>query len=405
MANVTKRINQNGNISYRIRVCRGVNADGSPHVWSTTWRPDSGLTERQADKEAQRQAFLFEEQIEDELRHGLSGKKVKFKDLANEWLDLMEATGEMKTSSILRMRSCTGRTFSALGNYEVDTINYRQIQQFILSLSKPGVNQRTGQGLAAKTQKHYISLISDVMKYAKKCGYIKDNPCRDIASTKTVRHEPSAYSIEEEVALLEAMQRRDAPLKYQVFFRFMIYCGMRRGEVLGLEWKDIDLTTGLCSIRRTSAYQNSDTGTYTTTPKTESSYRTIKLPDELIAMLRRYKLEQNTYSVLYGAAWVGTDRLFTALNGSPMHPGRPYNWLLKFCNREGLPFKGIHSFRHAFASEMICSGQVDVRTVSAILGHSQTSTTLNIYAHAVQQASAHAMDVMTDLISQKKKNA
>ena len=78
------------------------------------------------------------------------------------------------------------------------------------------------------------------------------------------------------------------------------------------------------------------------------------------------------------------------------------NWLKQFCEKNNLPFKGLHSFRHAFASEMIASRQIDIRTVSALLGHAQTSTTLNIYAHEVQNASANAMNLMADLIHSKK---
>lgn len=201
------------------------------------------------------------------------------------------------------------------------------------------------------------------------------------------------------------MQRMNSPLKYQVLFRFMIYCGMRRGEVLGIEWKDIDLSTGTCSIHRTSAYQNAETGTYTSTPKTRSSYRSLKLPNELVVMLTKYKMAQNCDKVSAGDQWHETDRLFTQWNGLPMHPGRPYNWLLKFCRKHDLPFHGLHSFRHAFATEIITSGKVDIKTVSAVLGHSQTSTTLNIYAHEVQAASAHAMDFIADLIHEKRKKA
>ena len=80
-----------------------------------------------------------------------------------------------------------------------------------------------------------------------------------------------------------------------------------------------------------------------------------------------------------------------------MHPNTPYTWLQRFCEAEGLQFKGLHSFRHSMATQAITNG-VDIKTVSAILGHSQTSTTLNIYTHAVQQTNVKALNILAELI-------
>ena len=82
-----------------------------------------------------------------------------------------------------------------------------------------------------------------------------------------------------------------------------------------------------------------------------------------------------------------------------MHPNTAYTWLQRFCESEDLAFYGIHAFRHSFATAAaITSGKVDIKTVSAILGHSQTSTTLNIYAHEIAKTNAAAMNVIADII-------
>lgn len=405
MASITKRTNKKGETVYRIRVFRGIAPDGKQLVRSMTWKPESSMTPRQAEIEAQKQAVLFEARFAEEDKQGLVCKRMKFRQLAEEWFGIIEKTGEMKVSSIIRLKACRNRVYRAFGDQYVDDISYRMIQQFILSLAENGVNTRNGKGIAAKSQRHYITFISDVLRYAKKCGLIKDNPCKDISVVKTDEPDRSPYTLEEEVALLELMYQYNSPLKYQVFFRFLIYCGMRRGEVLGLEWKDIDIETGVCNITRTSNYQNSNTGVYTTTPKTKSSRRSLRLPGELITMLCRYKVEQYTSRLIYEEEWLTSDRLFTKENGAPMHPNTPYHWLSVFCKRHKIPFRGLHNFRHAFASEMIAGNQVDIRTISAVLGHSQTSTTLNIYAHEVQAASAAAMDYVYDKIQEKRKQA
>ena len=89
-------------------------------------------------------------------------------------------------------------------------------------------------------------------------------------------------------------------------------------------------------------------------------------------------------------------------NGELLYPSQPFKWLERFCKAENLPFKGLHSFRHSFATNAITSGNIDIKTVSAILGHSMPSTTLSIYTHEVAQANAKAMNVVADLFKTNK---
>ena len=404
MANVSKYIGKKGELTYRFRVYCGCDTRGKQLFKTKTWKPDKSLSARQAECEAKLQAAQFEKQVIEEQQTADCRQPVSFQELADEWLELMERTQELKISTIVMLKGCRSRTYAALGDTMVTDINYRQIQKFILSLSEDGVNKQNGKGLSVKSQQHYINFISDVMRYAMKCGIVTANPCVGISVVKTEKKERCPYTLEEEVALLDRLSAK-APLQYQVFFRFMIYCGLRRGEVLGLEWKDIDFETGICSIQRTSQYRGLGVGIYTSTPKTKSSHRCLKLPNELLTILKRFKFEQNGDIVRASDAWHPTDRLFTQWNGLPMHPARPYNWLLRFCEREKLPFKGLHSFRHAFATEMITSGQIDVKTVSSILGHSEVSTTLNIYTHEVQKVTAQALDFVSELIDSQRKQA
>lgn len=393
MANIQKRKSKNGQIVYRIKVFNGYSFDGKQIVKSMTWKPEIGMTERQAEKEVHRQAVLFEEKCKNSF---IAERSIKFKDLADEWLELVSITKEQKPSSIERLKGCKDRTYKAIGNIYVDKINYRQIQQFIVSLSKKGVNQRTGEGLSEKTQKHYLCFISDVMRYAIKCGLINNNPCRNISVVKTEKKEKQVYSLEELRAILNKVNNK-APTDYKIFFMLMAYCGLRRGEVLGLEYKDFDFNKGIVSIVRTSNYRNKNTGIYTSTPKTKRSCRTLVLPQEIISLIHILKAEQEEQKSKCGDLWHNTDRLFVTWCGEPMHPNTPYTWFERFCKAENLIFRGLHSFRHSFATQAITGG-VDISTVSSILGHSQTSTTLNIYTHAVQTANVKAMNVVAELI-------
>ena len=176
----------------------------------------------------------------------------------------------------------------------------------------------------------------------------------------------------------------------------LAYSGMRHGEALGLEYKDINFETSVLTICRTSNYHQGY-GVYTDTPKTKSSYRSLYIQPKIVGLIKLLKTQQEQQANDCGDLWVETDRLFIKWNGQPLHPSAPYKWLTRFCERENVSFKGLHSFRHFVASQALASG-VDVKAVSSMLGHSQTSTTLNIYAHAVQQANEKALNCVASML-------
>lgn len=396
MATIEERTNSNGEKVFRIRVSCGYAPDGKQIVRSETWKPAANLSSREIKRALDRQVFQMEEKY---AKTSATFRRIKFAELAEEWLESAALSQTLRISTLERMKGCRERTYAAIGNCYVDMLDFRTIQRFIFSLASEGVNKATGKGLSEKTQKHYLTFVSDVMKYAMLCGIIDRNPCQGVPVVKTDRKELKPYTIEEEIALMEKLE--SAPLRYRVYYLFLIYCGLRRSEALGLEWRDIDLTTGICSIVRTSQYRNKNTGTYTSEPKTKSSYRSLKLPEALLSELKLLKAERDINRVNCGDQWVETGRLFTQWNGKPMGVHTPYNWLRDFCKKENLPFKGIHAFRHAFATQAILNAKADVKTVSAILGHSQTSTTMDIYAHSFQEANAQALDDIAKLFKRE----
>ena len=178
---------------------------------------------------------------------------------------------------------------------------------------------------------------------------------------------------------------------------------MRRGEMLGLEWKDIDFETGVIHIQRTSNYTKAR-GIYTDTTKTENSVRFIKLPPEVLAILEQFRAEQEKEKQRLGDKWVENDRLFTKWNGLPMNPQTPYGWLKEFCEKHNFPFYGIHQYRHLHVSLLIGAG-IDPTTVSGILGHSQVSTSLNIYGHMFRENQVKACNAVAEALDFKKRGA
>lgn len=407
---IQKRISKKGVVSYLIRVSLGYK-DGQQIIRSMTWKPDEGMKQKALEKELNRQAILFEEKAKQDYlnelettENGYSStelEKMTFEKLANEWLTVC-APVKLKASSLKRMQDCKERVYPVLGKLKVKAVKYSHIQRFINSLSQDGTNQRTGKGLSSKTQKHYLTFISDVLQYgiqAYEGNLIINNPCNGVVVSKTVEQEHKVYSVDETKQILCAINQ-NADIDYKVFFNILVYCGgMRRGEVLGLEYKDIDFDKGLLHIRRTSNYR-SGKGVYTDTLKTQSSYRTEKVQPFILDLIKQLRENQLRQSKKIGDQWIESDRLFTTWCGKPMHPNTPYTFLQRLCETEGIPFKGIHSFRHFVATQAINSG-IDIKSVSAMLGHSKTSTTLNIYTHAIENNNSTAIDCIADLLSGK----
>lgn len=384
MANIRKRGN-----SYQIRVGVGYKPDGTQISRSMTWTPTPGMSERQIEKELNRQAVIFEE----ECRSRSAGGMVKFEIFAEEWFSEY-AKSNLRNTTYNFLYHQRLRVYRAIGGTSMEKITVRQLQDFINSLSRDGANEVNGKPLSPKTVRHVLSLVSDIFAYAVRMGVVRENPCVRVVLPKLVRKEKKIYTVEETVRLMELL--RNEPVKYRAFFYMLIYSGCRRGELLGLEWRDVDFQNCLISIRRTSCY-TPGRGTYTDTTKTEQSRRTLKLPREVMDVLRDLYAFQLRQADIFGDKWVETGRLFTKENGEPQHPNTSYHWLEKFCARNGLPFYGIHSFRHLFASLLVGNG-VDIVTVSGVLGHSAVSTTSNIYCHMLEDARARASDTVASAL-------
>ena len=389
MATVQKRGN-----SYSIRVSCGYNADGSQVIQSTTWKPDEKMTPKQIEKELTRQCVLFEEKC----MKGNVTSAIKFETFAEQWFEEY-AKPNLRNTTYERLLQLRNRIYPAVGHLRLDKITVRHIQAFVNTLSKDGANERTGKPLAPKTIRHNLSLISDVFSYAVKMGMMSYNPCGKVTIPKGEQKEKQIYTTEEVDRFLTLLNGE--PLKYKTFFYLLIYSGFRRGEMLGLEWKDIDFESNIISIRRTSNY-TAKQGVYTDTTKTKKSQRTLKFPQFIMDMLNEYKAEQDSEVLRLGDKWVETDRLYVKWNGEPMQNGTPYFWLDEFCEKHSLPFYGLHSFRHLNASLLIHAG-IDVVSVSGALGHSTVSTTSNIYCHMLQEAQAKVSDAICNALDFNKK--
>ena len=187
----------------------------------------------------------------------------------------------------------------------------------------------------------------------------------------------------------------------------LIFSGMRRGELMGLEWKDIDFENRVIHIRRTSQYVQ-NMGIITKSPKNETSIRTVKLSEMMFDLLREYKSYWENLRMSLLDRWchfieikladgtittVRNDRLFIKEDSTPMNPDSITDWIRKFVERNHLPHFTPHSLRHTPATLLIAEG-VSIPAVSRRLGHSNIATTSRIYVHAIQSADEIASDVI-----------
>lgn len=296
-----------------------------------------------------------------------------FKEASTKWFYEYAYIFQKKTT-YTRNEQLSKRVYQRFGAIDVTAITRSDIQAFLNDLNKDGVSERNGKPLAHKTRKHYLTYLSDVFRYCVEEELLIESPCHNIKVAPDKYDESkddNQYSMEDAKQLMKLIND-EAPLKYKCFFNLAFTSGMRRSEMIGLEWRDIDFKTGVINIRRVGNY-TSATGKYTDTTKTKNSKRCVIVPKFMIDILAEYK-QENQF-----------DRVFVQQNGDPMHSNTPYNWLERFCKSHNIQFHGIHKFRHLYASILINSG-LDVATVSRCLGHSQISTTLNIYAHAFNEA-------------------
>ena len=333
MAYIRKRGN-----SYQIRVSCGMDDNGEQIEQTMTWKPDPGMTEKQTEKEVQRIAFEFEERC----KNCWNSSHIKFKALAENWFKEY-AELNLKSTSLERMKQLTVRVYPAIGHLSLDKIRTVHIQDFVNHLVREDKNLKTGKPLARKTVVHHLSFISDVFTYAIRMGMVTDNPCSRVVVPKGEAKEKEIYSIEEMGTLLKLLE--SAPLKYRAFFVLAAYSGFRKGELLGLEWKDIDWENSLISVRRTSNYTKAK-GIYTDTTKTKKSQRSQRFQDHIMSMLKDLKAEQDKERMRLGNKWVESDRLFVKCNGEPINTRTHDGWFREFCQEHNIKLCGIHSFRH-----------------------------------------------------------
>jgi len=301
------------------------------------------------------------------------------------------------------------RIYPAFGEYKLEKIKPLDIIEFYNSLRKKHkylhINKegkavkRDSERLSEQTIKHHHRLIHAIFEKAIKWGVLKGtNPAKRVDAPKVEKKKAKCYDEIQVKALLDALEKVDPEeLKYKVATIIALMTGARLGEIMGLEWQDINFKKKYIEIRQSSQYLPGK-GTFIKDTKNETSTRRVSVNKMLLDLINQYQVSQQSKDFLCQ----DNNRLFVKWNGEPMHPYTVTKWFPKFLERNNLPRLNFHGLRHTSATFLIGQG-MDIETVAGRLGHSTSATTQNVYSHFLETKDKRAADLMERSFNKKQK--
>ena len=373
-------IEKRGKDSYRLVCYHGFDLDGRSIRHTKTVHCSK--------KEAKIELAKFVADVQNGMV--IEGKSLKFSEFVEIWKrdyglkELAPSTYE-RYIGILNTR-----ILPYFGHFYLNKIKPTDIMLFYDQLGrdtqlvrKKGNNgKRTLKPLSAKTILEHHRLLRAMLQKAVYWQLLVSNPAERVQPPKTKKAKRKYYDDDQSKLLLSnLMQLDENQIKYKVAIILTIFTGFRLGELMGLEWDDVNLDDGIVSVNRSSQYL-ADKGVFTKTPKTESSIRDVAIPDFVISLLQEYKLWYDEQKSLYGELWTDSNRLFVQADGKPMHPSTISKWFVRYVAQIGLPVINFHGLRHTNATLLIAQN-IDVAVVAARLGHAQITTTYNFYVHPI----------------------
>ena len=383
-------IEKRGKDTFRLKVSAGFGQNGKRIIHRRTIKTNS---KRQAEKELAK--FVAE------VKAGkvLESSKKTFKQFAEYWIEKY-AEGNLKKSTLYGYKQMlNNRINPAIGHVKIEKIKQVHLVQFYYNLQENGIRKdgKTG-GLSAQTIKHHHNCISSILQSAVEWEIIPQNVANKVKPPKVTQKEADFYTEAEVTEILKALSNE--PLKYNALFTLAFMTGLRKGELLGLEWSNIDFDNKMIHVRQTSLYRpGKEYGVYTDTPKSNSSKRSISISNLDLELLNRLKIEQENQKEKLMDLWEDHNRLFTQWNGKPMHPSTVNNQLKKFLKKNGLPIKSFHTARHTNIT-LLLANNVDLKTVIQRAGHSDGLMTINKYAHALKTKDREAANKLEKYFSE-----
>ena len=274
----------------------------------------------------------------------------------------------------------------SIGKIPLEKLTSLELQKLYKKLLTSGrvdriESKKQSKGLSAKTVRNIHQIISSAMKLAKEQKIIASDPTEGCALPRLEHREMKTLPVEQLQSFLR--EAKDSGV-FELYY-LELATGLRRGELLGLKWEDIDLERGDLRVRRQIARIN---GEVVEAPlKTKNAYRTLPLAADTIDFLKAQRKKAGD------SPWV-----FPSPTGGPISPDSVLHMLHRVLKRAGLPRVRFHDLRHTFATLALQNG-VDVKTVSGMLGHFSAGFTLDTYAHVTTASQRQAAKTMGNLLS------
>ena len=264
-----------------------------------------------------------------------------------------------------------------IGDRDMADLSAVGLQEFVVSLS--------GKGLSANSVNGVITVLKSSLKRAEMLNLVEKQYTACIQRPKSREKQVECFSKTEQRKIEAYIFEKNKPKLLGIIL--CLYTGLRIGELMALEWSDVDLQNGMIKISKSchDAWKNGEYVKVIDTPKTQSSERIIPLPKQLIAYLKDWKKQAT------GDYVISDERR----HGIPV---RSYQKTFeRVLNRLDIPHKGFHSLRHTFATRALECG-MDVKTLSELLGHKNPTVTLKRYAHSMLEHKAEMMNRLGKLL-------
>lgn len=278
-----------------------------------------------------------------------------------------------------------------IGSLKAEALHPTHIERAIASWIRGARKDRVEGRLSLHSVKHIFGTGKSAYRWAVQMRYLARNPFDGVTPPRVERREMRALDPAGVVELLQAAAGTDLRLPILL----AVGTGLRRGELLGLRWSDLDLQVGRLTVRRSLEFIDGSIRTKST--KTVRSSRTIALASLLVDALRKHRAEQIAPKRARELGEGDDAWLFQTITGGPWNPVAFTKRFGRFVRRSGLQHLRFHDLRHSHATLSLAAG-TDLKTISAALGHSTIAITANTYLHAVEVLHSEAAGRLDDLL-------
>lgn len=253
-------------------------------------------------------------------------------------------------------------------------------------------------GLSNKTVRMHMHLLSQSLRYAVGLQMLKSNPCSHVKAPSKKKKQ-TKYLQEEEVGILLSESKNTSDWDYKFIF-LALHTGMRRGELLGLKWRNVNLPEGKIYVIENLQRIRNKGLIFKEYPKTTSSRRNIDISNSVIKMLKNHKKEQDDNHLKNDPNYEDNNLVFCNNDGTPINPNKPTRHFRKIRESADITKIRLHDLRHTHASILLKAG-IQPKVVQERLGHSSIAITLDIYSHLFPSLQKEAAQKIGEIIQPK----